>query len=121
MNIDSLSQNVSEDMNIKQKVDKVYAFDPLTILTIISVIIAMIKLIKKCWNPFEASNKLSRPGPIVKWYLRKAVTKEIKKNLNREQQKAVGLAMRHSILNECCGLKEVEYADLYKEVSEIDD
>jgi hypothetical protein len=115
--LEKIAKKVLNNMELPK--EKNYGIDPITIIIVISVILSLIRVIQECRknrqlvkdkNEYLSLMKRDIQEVILKdsWLNRLRLQKIIKKNLTKDQYKAYGKALQHSIMGTGINLTEDE-------------
>lgn len=105
--------------NMESPKEENYGIDPITIIMVISVILTLIRIIQECKknrklvkdkNEYTLLMKRDIQDTILKdsWLNRLRLQRVIKQNLTKDQYKAYGKALQHSIMGTGINLTEDE-------------
>ena len=115
--LEKIAKKVLNNMELPKEEN--YGIDPLTIIIVISVILSLIRVIQECRknrklikdkNEYASIMKKDIQDTILKdsWLNRLRLQRIIKQNLTKEQYKAYGKALQHSIMGTGINLTEDE-------------
>lgn len=115
--LEKIAKKVLTNMQLPK--DKDYGIDPITIIMVISVILTLIRIIQECRknrklvkdkNEYASLMKRDIQDAILKdsWLNRLRLQRVIKQNLTKDQYKAYGKALQHSIMGTGINLTEDE-------------
>jgi hypothetical protein len=115
--VEKIAKKVLNNMELPK--DKNYGIDPLTIIIVISVILSLIRVIQECRknrqlvkdkNEYASLMKRDIQDAILKdsWLNRLRLQRVIKQNLTKDQYRAYGKDLQHSIMGTGINLTEDE-------------
>ena len=115
--VEKIAKKVLNNMQLPK--DKDYGIDPITILMVISIILTLIRVIQECRknrqlvkdkNEYVSLMKRDIQDAILKdsWLNRFRLQRIIKQNLTKDQYKAYGKPLQHSIMGTGINLTEDE-------------
>jgi hypothetical protein len=115
--VEKIAKKVLNNMQLPK--DENHGIDPLTIIIVISVILSLIRVIQECRknrqlvkdkNEYASLMKRDIQDAILKdsWLNRLRLQRVIKQNLTKDQYKAYGKALQHSMMGTGINLTEDE-------------
>lgn len=115
--LEKIAKKVLNNMELPKEEN--YGIDPLTIIIVISVILSLIRVIQECRknrklikdkNEYASIMKTDIQDAILKdsWLNRLRLQRIIKQNLTKEQYRAYGKTLQHSIMATGINLTEDE-------------
>jgi len=115
--LEKIAKKVLNNMELPKEKD--YGIDPITIIIVISVILSLIRVIQECRknrqlvkdkNEYASIMKRDIQDAILKdsWLNRLRLQRIIKQNVTKDQYKAYGKALQHSIMGTGINLTEDE-------------
>lgn len=115
--VEKIAKKVLNNMQLSK--DENHGIDPLTIIIVISVILSLIRVIQECRknrqlvkdkNEYASIMKRDIQDVILKdsWLNRLRLQRIIKQNLTKDQYKAYGKDLQHSIMGTGINLTEDE-------------